>query len=165
MRVRPRHIRLKCRFHLHCHERAFSEREEVSGRTFPSDDIEDVCSLSNIASIIFERRLSFSISYDCVPEPPVRTTTYSWICRNSGSVAVQITSWQVATRQTSEPLLRAYTTSSIGNSLSCSLSHFGHTTGNWMAGSIITHLPSCVDIDNTSEKWEMIPRRLTKVLL
>src|SRR5580700_3127397 len=89
-------------------------------------------------------------------------TRYWWICCNSSSEAVQITSWQVATRMTSEPLSKAYNTSSMGNSVNRSLPHLGHTTGNLTVGSIITHLASCLDMGDTSETRKIIRDDLTQ---
>src|SRR5580700_2021998 len=88
-------------------------------------------------------------------------TRYWWICCNSSSEAVQITSWQVATRMTSEPLSKAYNTSFMGNSVSRSLPHLGHTTGNLTVDSIITHLASCLDMGDTSETRKIIRDDLT----
>src|SRR5258708_1354960 len=88
---------------------------------------------------------------------------YSWICSNSNAVAVQITSWQVATRQISEPFCRASATTSTGNSVSRSLPHFGHATGNLTVGSLIAVALRHTSILRTYV-WGNVndPRRLTQ---
>jgi hypothetical protein len=48
----------------------------------------------------------------------------------------------------------------MGNSVSFSLPHSGHTTGNLTVGSSITHLASSVDMEQTSETREIF--RMTK---